>query len=176
MPRHLFKQYAPDHQSIRKHKYVQIFGSLLHSPSLWHLNKRSVSGAFAVGLFWAMIPMPFQMIAAAACAIGARVNLPLSMALVWISNPLTMPPMFYLNYLVGEWLLPHHHPLPDLDISMEWFVESMSEIWQPLYLGSVVVGVVSAALGYIGIRLFWRWHVVRQYRRRHLKRKRPASN
>ncbi len=176
MPRHLFKQYAPDHKMIREHKYLRVFGTLLHSPNLWHLNKRSISGAFAVGLFWAMIPMPFQMIPAAACAIAARVNLPLSVALVWISNPLTMPPMFYFNYLVGETLLPHHQPLPDMQMSLEWLMNSLGEIWQPLYLGSIVVGLGAGSLGYVGIRLFWRWHVLRQYRLRHSKRKRPASN
>ena len=82
MPRHLIKRYSPDHEKIRNHKHVKVFGKLLHDPNLWHLNRRSVSGAFGVGLFWAMIPMPFQMIAAAATAIGLRTNLPLSVVLV----------------------------------------------------------------------------------------------
>ncbi len=177
MPRHLLKRLAPDHHKIRDHKHLQIFGTLLHDPNLWHLNRRSVSGAFAIGLFWAMIPMPFQMVAAAATAILWRANLPISVALVWVSNPVTMPPIFYFNYLVGTWLLPNCQPIGEMEMSMEWFAHSLAEIWQPLYLGSVVVGLVLGALGYGGMRGFWRWHVVRQYRRRGQRgRKTPSSS
>ncbi len=177
MPRHLLKRLAPDHRKIRDHKHLQIFGTLLHDPNLWHLNRRSVAGAFAIGLFWAMIPMPFQMVAAAATAILWRANLPISVALVWVSNPLTMPPIFYFNYLVGTWLLPNCQPIGEMEMSMEWFTHSLGEIWQPLYLGSVVVGLVLGALGYAGMRGFWRWHVVRQYRRRGQRgRKTPSSS
>ena len=176
MPRHLFKRFAPDHQVIRDHKHMQIFGKLLHDPNLWHLNRRSVAGAFAVGLFWAMIPMPFQMVAAAAVAIMLRVNLPVSVALVWISNPVTMPPIFYFNYLVGTLLLPRQEPLPDMEMTLEWFEHSIGEIWLPLYFGSMVVGLVLAAVGYAGMRGFWRWHVVRQYRRRNQSGRRTPSS
>ncbi|WP_456403603.1 DUF2062 domain-containing protein [Thiolapillus sp.] len=153
-----------------------MFGRFLLDQNLWHLNRRSVSGAFAVGLFWAMIPIPFQMIAAAATAIPSRVNLPVSVALVWLSNPLTMPPIFYFNYLVGAWLLPHQKPLPDMEMSLEWFTSSMGEIWQPLYLGSVVVGVILSAVGYGVMRLYWRWHVVNQYKKRQQARSKPSSS
>ena len=177
MPRHLLKRFAPDHRVIREHKHMRIFGRLLHDANLWHFNRRSVSGAFAVGLFWAMIPIPFQMVAAAATAIPLRVNLPISVALVWVTNPLTMPPIFYFNYLVGTWLLPSHKPLGDVEISMEWFKHSLTEIWEPLYLGSLVMGLILALLSYVGMRAFWRWHVVHQYRqRRQRRRKRPASS
>ncbi|WP_419629990.1 DUF2062 domain-containing protein, partial [Thiolapillus sp.] len=176
MPRHLLRQYTPDPKKLCEHKHMRIFGKYLADPNLWHLNRRSVSGAFAVGLFWAMIPMPLQMVAAAATAIPARVNLPVSVALVWLSNPLTMPPIFYFNYLVGTWLLPHQEPLRDMEMSLEWFTHSMGEIWQPLYVGSVVVGVVLGALGYITMRMYWRWHVVSQYRKRQQARSKPSSS
>ena len=175
MPKHLIRRFAPDHQALREHRHLQIFGKLLHDPNLWHLNRRSVSGAFAVGLFWAMIPMPFQMVAAAATSILFRVNLPIAVALVWITNPLTMPPIFYFNYLVGTWLLPDCEPIGEVHMTMEWLADSLGEIWLPLYLGSVVVGLVLAAVGYVAIRGFWRWHVVRQYRSRLQRgRKRPS--
>ncbi len=176
MPRHLLKKYTPDPEKLCKHKHMQIFGKYLRDQNLWHLNRRSVSGAFAIGLFWAMIPMPFQMIAAAASAIPARVNLPVSVALVWLTNPFTMGPIFYFNYLVGTWLLPNQEPMRDMEMSLEWFTHSMGEIWQPLYLGSIVIGIIMGAIGYALMRMYWRWHVVSAYKKRQQARNKPSSS
>jgi uncharacterized protein len=77
MPKRLIKRLLPDYDVLRNHKHLQLFGTLLHDANLWHLNRHSASGAFAVGLFMAFIPLPFQMIFAAGAAILFRVNLPL---------------------------------------------------------------------------------------------------
>lgn len=172
MPRHLFKRYAPDHETVRNHKYLRMFGRLLHDPNLWHLNRRSVSGAFAIGLFWAFIPMPFQMVAAAAMAIAARVNLALSVALVWVTNPLTIPPLFYFSYRVGLWLLREPVPPEEFEFSMEWLGHEMAHIWQPLYLGSLFCALVFAVLGYFIVHGMWRWHLFGYLRKRRLRRQR----
>lgn len=150
---------------------MQVFGKLLHDPNLWHMNRRSVSGAFAVGLFWAFIPIPLQMVAAAATSIPARVNLPISVALVWITNPLTMPPMFYFNYLVGTWFVGNSSEPPKFEMTLEWFSESIGAIWQPLYLGSLICGLVAALIGYAAMRGLWRLHIVSDLKRRRAKRK-----
>ncbi len=166
MSKRIIKRFAPDHEAIKNHKHLRIFGNLLHDANLWHMNRRSVSGAFAVGLFWAFVPIPFQMVGAAATAIATRVNLPISVALVWITNPITMPPIFYSTYLVGTWILgdtPQHH---NLQFSMEWIIESLASIWQPLFLGSLVCGTIASILGYIFIRGLWRWNIVNNMRKR----------
>ncbi|MES9956995.1 MAG: DUF2062 domain-containing protein [Sedimenticola sp.] len=175
MPKHIIRKYAPDHETIRSHKHMQVFGRLLHDPNLWHMNRRSVSGAFAVGLFWSFIPMPFQMIAAAATAIPARVNLPISVALVWISNPLTMPPMFYFNYLVGALFVGNGAEAADFEMTLEWFSQSMGQIWQPLYLGSLICGIIAALLGYVVMRGLWRLHIVSHLKRRRERKRTEAG-
>ncbi len=170
MPKKFIKRYTPDKETIRNHKYLRIFGRLLYDPSLWHLNRRSVSGAFAVGLFWAFIPIPFQMVTAAATAIPARVNLPISVALVWITNPLTMPPMFYSTYLVGTWVLGEPMQEVEFELTVDWLLNSLGGIWQPLYLGSLLCATVAALIGYVVMRSYWRWHIVRQLRKRRERR------
>lgn len=166
MPRHLFKRYTPQHETIRDHKYLRVFGQLLHDPNLWHMNRRSVAGAFAVGLFWAFIPIPFQMVAAAATAIPTRVNMPISVALVWISNPFTMPPIFYFNYRVGTWFLGEPIKQGHFELTLHWISSSMHHIWQPLYLGSLVSALVAALLGYLLVRGLWRLHIISGWKRR----------
>lgn len=175
MPKRLIKKITPDHDTVRSHKHLQIFGTLLHDPNLFHMNRRSISGAFAVGLFWAMIPIPLQMVAAAATAIIVRVNLPLSIALVWVTNPLTMPPIFYVNYLVGAWLLHTPEMENKFEVSMHWFAESMDQIWLPLYFGSAVLGILSGALGYVIIRLLWRMHIITRFKERRARAKQQKT-
>lgn len=170
MPRNLIKRYMPDHKKIRDHKHLKFLGTLLHDPNILHLNRRSVAGAFSVGLFMAFVPVPFQMVLAAIGAIVARVNLPISVALVWITNPFTMPPIFYTAYKVGTWVL--DTPIQDVEfqLSVEWLMHGLSAIWQPFLLGCFVCGVTFAVLGNMLIRLFWRIQVGRNWRKRSRKR------
>ena len=166
MPRNLIKRFMPDPKKIRDHKHLKFLGTLLHDPNILHLNRRSVAVAFSVGLFSAFVPVPFQMVLAAIGAIVMRVNLPISVALVWVTNPLTMPPIFYFAYKVGTWIL--NAPLQKIEfqLSMEWLMHELGLIWQPFLLGCFVCGVVFALLGNVFIRVFWRIHVGRSWRKR----------
>lgn len=171
MPKKLIKRLMPDHTTIREHKHLRFLGTLLHDPNLWYFNRRSASGAFAVGLFMAWVPVPFQMLLGALGAILFRVNLPLSVALVWVTNPLTMPPMFYFAYLVGGWLLGDAgNGNVAFELSYEWLANELVVIWQPFLLGCLIMGVVSSAAGYLTIRGLWRLHLVRHYRERKARR------
>lgn len=173
MPRKFFKRIMPGHHTVRDHRHLQVFGKLLHDPNVFHLNRRSVAGAFAVGLFVAFIPIPFQMVLAAMLAILVRVNLPLSVALVWVTNPLTMPPMYYVSYKLGAWLLGIQPKPFQFELSFQWLTGELVEIWQPFLLGCLVAGLIAGMLGYLTIRLFWRWRVVCSYRAR--RHRRPAA-
>ncbi len=174
MPRKFFKRILPDHAWIREHRHLKIFGTLHHHPSLWHLNRRSVAGAFAVGLFVAWIPLPFQMVIAAAAAILLRVNLPLSVVLVWISNPVTIPPLFYSAYKLGAWMLGVPPQPVEFQLSLSWFNQQLDSIWPPLTLGCLTAGTVSALLGWATIRLVWRWRIISQWRENRARRKKKA--
>jgi len=163
MPKRIIKKYFPDRDTIKNHKNLQVFGSLLHDQNLWHLNRRSFAGALAVGLFVAFIPLPTQMIIAAAVAIVLRVNLPVSVATVWITNPITMPPMFYAAYWIGSLLL-NIPPDPEaFDFSVDSMMSSLGEIWQPFLLGCFILGAASSAIGYILARLLWRRMIVKRW-------------
>jgi uncharacterized protein len=166
MARRLIKRFMPDVHTIRTHRHLQIFGTLLHDPNLWHLNRHSVSDAFAIGLFMAFVPMPFQMIPAAALAIYLRANLPISVALVWITNPFTMAPIFYFCYKLGTWVLGAKLQAFEFEISWNWLANELGQIWQPFLLGCFIVAALSSLVGYYGMQGLWRWHVVRDWERR----------
>ena len=164
MPKRFIRRYLPDHLKMRDHPHLQRFGARLHDGNLWHLNRRSVSGAVAIGLFCALLPLPFQMLIAAGFAIWWRVNLPISVTLVWITNPFTMPPVWYATYRLGAWMLGLPPRNVNFELSLEYLLVGMHDVWKPLLLGSLVTGVVLAAVGFALVRLLWRGYVVRHRR------------
>lgn len=166
MPRKIIKKILPDHQKIKEQKALSIFGTLLHDANLWHLNRRSACGAFGIGLFFAFWPVPFQMWLAAAAAIPLRVNLPLSVATVWITNPFTMPPMFYGAYLVGSTLIGGTASDFEFQLSWEWLMNSIETIGPAFLLGCSVCAVFFGIVGYFVLDLLWRFSVVNAWEKR----------
>jgi len=163
MPKKLIKKYLPDPEKLKQQKSLQFLGDRLHEPNLWHLNRRSVSLAFAIGLFVAWIPTPTQMAIAAISAFYFRANLPISVALVWVTNPLTMPPMFYFAYVLGSWALGQGAPAADFELTIESLMNHLGEIGGPFLFGCLILGIISSTVGYFGIRFFWKYHVGKQW-------------
>ncbi len=169
MPKRLIKKYFPNHKTIKGNKHLKVFGSLLHDQNLWHLNRRSFAGAIAVGLFIAFVPLPTQMLFAAALAILLRVNLPVSVGTVWISNPLTMPPIFYAAYRTGSWLMNLPAEPSNPNPSFGTILASLEHNWQPFLLGCLFLATLTSALGYLFVRVFWRWFVLNKWSKRKKK-------
>jgi uncharacterized protein (DUF2062 family) len=171
MPRKFLKRYLPDHKTMQQHPHLQKFGQRLTDPKLWYLNRRSIAGGTAVGLFVGFMPVLGQMFIAVALAIFFRVNLPIAAMGVWITNPLTFAPIYFFNYKLGAWVL--DVPLGQYAFTMtwEWFTHEFLAIWQPLLLGSFISGVTAALLAILFVRLFWRLMVIRSW----LERKKKAT-
>ncbi|PWG63225.1 DUF2062 domain-containing protein [Sediminicurvatus halobius] len=174
MPRRLLRRYLPEAGAVRHRVGLGFMAGLLEDPFLLHLNRRSVAGGVAVGLFVAFLPVPGQMAIAAALAVLLRVNLVLSVLLVWISNPLTIPPMVYFTYVVGTWLLGSPVVHTAFEPSLAWVVHEFRQIWQPVLLGSLAVGTLVSLAGYGAANLLWRIWVVRELRRRRPSREQAA--
>lgn len=170
MPRRFIKRLLPHHSEIKEHKYLKHLGEQLHDPNLWHLNRHSVSKAVAVGLFLMYVPVPFQMLLAALVAIWLRINLPIAVVLVWISNPFTMPPMFYAAYKLGAWITGHEPQPIQFEISWEWLSTSLSGIWEPFLLGCFISASLLSIAGYFASQLLWRIITIRNWRRRNGKK------
>lgn len=170
MPKKTIKRFLPDHKSIKQQKALSLFGTLLHDPNLWHLNRRSAAGAFGIGLFYAFWPVPFQMWLSAATAIPLRVNLPLSVATVWITNPLTMPPIFYGAYLVGTWVVGAPSQEFTFELSWQWAMQSIETIGPAFLVGCAVCSVVFGLGGYFGLNSLWRFSVAKAWQKRAQKR------
>jgi len=180
MPRKFFRKYLPSHESVRRNRYIALFGSLLHHPNLWHLNRHSVSGGLAVGLFSGLVPGPLQMLTAAILAIPLRVNLPVALITTLYTNPLTIGPLYLIAYWIGTLFLPgegsplSHAPGFDLHNFGGWlsaFLAWTLSLGKPLAVGLVVLASALAVSGYVAAQLAWRAYVILAWRRRRARRK-----
>lgn len=166
MPKKFIERFMPKPETLQNHKHLQMFGKLLHKPNLWSLNRRSAPAAFAIGLFVAWIPMPFQMVLAAALAIIFNCNLPVSVALVWITNPITMPFMFYAAYMLGAKILNHPPQNFAFEATWAWIEASISTIGPPFLLGCLVMGAISSVVGFFLIKTLWKYSILMKWGKR----------
>ncbi|MDB5862666.1 MAG: hypothetical protein JWO70_472 [Betaproteobacteria bacterium] len=182
MPRKLFRKFLPSHESIRENRYVACFGPRLQHHNLWHLHRRSVAGGVAVGMFAGLVPgsNPVQFLVASLLAIGFRVNLPIAVAVTLYSNPLTVLPLYYAAFKLGQLaLLRSDAELPSIALALEgkgfsqWIPAAfdwLAGIGYPLLVGLPLLALILALAGYLLVDWGWRLHVTMAWRRRHVRR------
>ncbi len=117
-------------------------------------NRKMVSRAVLIGLFIAFIPMPMQMLAVVAVIPFVRFNVPIALAMCWLSNPFTMPAMYYVEYLTGSFLLGME--TTPVEMTLEWFSENLSNIFIPLYVGTAFYSISVSSLAYYLVNHLWR--------------------
>ncbi|NBQ11974.1 MAG: DUF2062 domain-containing protein [Gammaproteobacteria bacterium] len=171
MPRDFLKRHLPSPDALRRRKGLAMFRGRMSDPELWHLTRRSVSAAIGVGLFLSMVPLPGQMPLAAVLALRYRFNLPVVIAAVFVTNPLTMPAIYLFAYELGALLLNTPPPATPFEFTVAWLSQRVGEIWQPLALGCLILGVLASAAGFFGTQLLWRWHVLQRWEKRRMLRR-----
>jgi len=151
---------------------VRPFGNWLTHPNLWHLNRRSVAGGVAVGMFGGLVPGPLQMITAGLLAVIFRVNLPVAMFTTFYTNPFTIVPLYWVAYQLGVLVTGHGHLLADTRFvvpEMSWnnwlsvMVEWMVSLGKPFAIGLPLLAIILALLGYVVVRVGWRIWVMWQW-------------
>ena len=97
---------------------------------------------------------------AAAGAIWLRVNILVAVPIVWITNPLTMGPLFYFCYLVGAEMLGRKPKPFNFELSIDWLLGGLLDIWQSFLLGCFTVGSICAQTAFVLLRILWRLHII----------------
>jgi hypothetical protein len=126
----------------------------------------------AIGIFVTWTPtIGFQMLLTVALAWLLRANKLVGIPFVWISNPLTLVPIYLPSYYLGRWLLGSDVPPPDfgkvLSAGGGW-LETLRTWWSvtwhaflPLWIGSLLVALALGLLSYFAM-----YHTIVIYRRR----------
>ncbi|MCH9797949.1 DUF2062 domain-containing protein [Porticoccus sp.] len=170
MPKKILGRWLPAYSKIKKSPALHWMGPIFARPNLFHINRASVSTSFFIGIFVAFLPIPGQTLIAAFLALLFSSNLPIAVALVWISNPLTIAPLFIFTYGIGVLLLGMEFIDFTLEFSWSWIITQGKLIWLPLLTGSFITGLVCGSLGYILINLLWKWKVQKNWVARQGKR------
>lgn len=179
--RKIFRKFLPTHETIQGNRWLRPFANSLLHPRLWHLNRHSVAGAVAAGLFCGLIPGPIQMLSAAAVCVVFRVNLPLALVTTLYSNPLTIVPLYFLAYVLGAVAMGtdvsgfvHPPPLAGLSLA-EWSLalgDWAMGLGKPLAVGLLLLGTLLAVAGYFVVRAAYRMWLIRAWRARASQRAR----
>jgi uncharacterized protein (DUF2062 family) len=186
MPRKHFRRFLPDHDAIRGNKYLRIFQPLLKHPNLWHLNRHSVAGGVAAGLFGGLIPGPLQMLTAAILAIVFRVNLPVAVVATLYTNPFTWGPLILAAYAIGSWVTGGNGmPVESIEFNratQNW-TEFIPAFWNWLeslgttfLIGNLILALSLAAIGYFAVHLAWRLYILAYLRRRRARTRRTDTS
>lgn len=143
--------------------------------SYFGINRRSVTRGVAVGLFWGFIPMPMQMLAVIATTPFIKFNVPIAISMVWLSNPVTMPPMYYMEYLTGNFIL-GQEGIQDIELTVEWFKTNIGDIFLPLYVGTAFYSIVVTGIIYLILNRLWVRSVKSEKEKKELHRREREEN
>ena len=176
MPRRVFKKFAFKRHQIAEQWFMAPFRHMLHDHRLWGIRRRWVVPAFAIGLFVAFMPFPGHTLTAALLALALRVNIPVAAVSTWVSNPATMIVMYPTAYQLGRAILGSPPRDVAFEMSWDWVTHTFVNIWQPMLLGSVLLGTVAAIAGYITLDIFWRLSLADYKNRKRDKRRERESD
>ncbi len=142
-------------KKVSRHEKLKEFIKKYKIPAEYlSTNRRMVSRAVLLGLFIAFIPMPMQMAAVIAFMPFFRFNVPIGISMCWLSNPFTMPPMYYIEYLTGTFFL--GIKAEPVEMTLEWFSNNIDNIFIPLYTGTLFYSVFGSLAGYWAVNHFWK--------------------
>jgi len=166
---HWLKRITPDRLTLEKLWCLKPFAAIGLDPGCWTFNRHSVTRAFALGLFIAFIPptpLPVHIVTCVIFGVLLRLNLPVLIGTVFLSNPFTWLPQVACSIWVGAKLMgldlmPFLH---ELKAHHPW--EQLNQLWAPLLLGALVLGSMAAGLGYVLAQCAWRARVLYHLRRR----------
>lgn len=139
------------------------------------VNRRMITRGIGIGLFWGFIPMPMQMLAVISSTPFVRFNVPMAISMVWLSNPFTMPAMYYMEYLTGNFIL-GREGISDISLSLEWFSANLSNIFVPLYVGTAFYAIIVSLVIYISLNWFWVYSVKKERKEQQKQRRKRNKN
>ena len=156
-------------------------------------SPRAIAGGLAIGTFIAFTPtVGVQIILAVIVATTFGMNRPAAMIPVWITNPITVAPIYSINYWLGlkVWDGPPLSEVSGLFIDIGktmaklefWNIKDQflailhmgKDILIPLLIGSIAIGLVSGVLVFVLTLKLLSIFLTRRSNKHLLNKKRPT--
>src|SRR5215212_4672423 len=99
-----FARNMPKREELAESRWIKPFGQRVLHSEFWRFTRRSVPRGVGIGLLvgiFLMIP-GLQIVGAALLALPCRANVPIAIAMTFLSNPATTPFILYLSLVVGN--------------------------------------------------------------------------
>ena len=153
----------PRRSNIHRYPVLKWFAKTAYDRSyLWSFKGNAMVQALFWGIWIAMLPIVgIQMIVVFLLALIVRANLPLIVALQWISNPFTMAPIYFADYEIGLIILElfgvEYGRNKLLTAEFDWSSIEFADLWElvdtlpPMMVGGSVVGI---SLGVLAVFLY----------------------
>jgi uncharacterized protein (DUF2062 family) len=158
---------------LKKISYSKKFNDFLEKKKLpkayFAITRRAITRGLLVGFFWGFIPMPMQMGGVMLTTPFFKFNVPLALATVWLSNPITYPFMFYMEYLTGNLIL-GKESLQNIELTMDWFTNHWSDIAVSMYVGAAFWATVGSYTIYLIVNWLWIRSVKRDLKKKNKKK------
>lgn len=159
MPKKIIKKIMPD----KNNKLLKMFGDKI-SPELFTANRKKILLSVFIGVFISFLPIPFQMGIIGFFAILLKVNLPIAVILAWISNPLTMPVIFFAEYKLGSFII-NGTPLFEFSNMVNDFsLDKIHHYLMEMFLGAFIFGAFFGILSVLIVSLIWKFYVLKKRR------------
>lgn len=178
MAKFFFQSWLPSPERVNNLKIMKIFGKHVLNPKLWYVNRKSISKAIFIGTFWGILPIPLHSILIVLTVLAVEANLPISLLLAWIMNPLTIVPILIFAFWLGTQIYGVHMINKDMLVGVfhqivHWIQNfghghidfSLAKI---LATGLLIEALLFAIVLFIATRIFWRWSVIKKWNNRHL--------
>lgn len=167
----LIRKNMPTREQLEGNRWTR---GLAKRHELWRFTRRSVPRGVAVGLLvgiFALIP-GIQIIGAALLCVPGRGNIPIAVAMTFLSNPLTTPLILVVSAMIGNFMgfradagMVYEMIQHEASLS-EWARWFLSDAAPALLVGLAILSVVAASLGYVIAGMIWRPLVARRRKRR----------
>jgi len=145
------------HRHLWHRPWWRTMAKPLFHRSLWMPCPTTVSTGFSIGLFFAMLPIPFQMVASALVAMRFRANIPFAMAACWVTNPFTQVPIILSQFQLGHWMRESLSvPMPGFLVRVDYTIPTVGSLNAASFtLGFITSAVLLSIIAYPIVQLVY---------------------
>lgn len=170
-------RWRPTPETLGRHRWLRWLGPGLQHPRLWSVSRHGIALGLAIGVFFGLLIPIAQMPLSAAAAVLLRANLPAAVASTFVTNPVTVAPLYYVAWRLGETMLgtpaavaPRTRPAAPQAGAVAgapWWQASwqrLQGVGKPLLLGLALMATLTGTAAYALVSVLWWLH--RCWRRR----------